>query len=70
LTTTEVLAIASPLLGTITALATYLYRQERERRLKAEKQNDQLVGIIVARAAKSDETMREFAEFLRLKGQG
>lgn len=65
---TEFMLIIGGLASTISTLATALYRSERARRLKCEKQADQLTKIVVSQAAKKDETMAEFAKYLEARG--
>jgi hypothetical protein len=65
---TEYMIIISGLATAVTTLAGLLWTSERSRRIKAERQADQLVRIIVGQAAKRDETMGEFARFLEQKG--
>jgi hypothetical protein len=53
------------LASTIAALALTMWRRETARSAKLEKQLDRMMGIVVSRAAKSDETVAEFAEYLK-----
>ena len=54
----------------ITTLAGVMWRRETARSAKLEKQNERLIGIVVSRAAKSDETVAEFAEYLKANEGG
>ena len=51
--------------ATIAALAGILWKRETAKNAKLEKQLDRLMGIIVSRASKTDETVAEFAEYLK-----
>lgn len=51
--------------ATIAGLAGIMWRRETAKNAKLEKQLDRLMGIIVSRASKTDETVAEFAEYLK-----
>lgn len=61
---TEFMIIISALAGSVATLAGTLYRNERQRREKAEANVDKLTKIIIAQAAKENETIGEYARFL------
>lgn len=64
---TAILAIASPLMGTIAALAGVLYKNERDENKSLKREVKYLTAIIVSQGAKKDDMLAEYKRFLEAK---